>query len=158
VTTSTLVWGAVIVVVGLALFAMMPDPPSFAMVPTMLSGLNALAEAIAFAEGYGANADNAPTRANNPGSLKLPNTPVTGAEGISVFPTIDAGWSALSAQLLLIQNNQSHIYTPDTTIRGMAAKWTDTQGDAWTTNVVNYLNNHGYPGATPDTTLGAVLV
>jgi hypothetical protein len=157
-TTSTIVWTSVIVVVALALFAMMPDPPSIsAIVPTMLNGLQTFAEAIAFAEGYGADSLNVPTRANNPGDLKLPNTAVTGAEGISVFATADDGWNALKHQLALIVNGSSHVYTLGMTIREMGAHWTDTQADVWAGNVASYLQTNGFPNVDADTPIGAVL-
>jgi hypothetical protein len=155
VNTNTVLWIAlVLVAAGALVHYTMPD-----ITPTsvMATGIETLAGAIAFAEGYGASADNAPTRANNPGSLKLLNTPVTGTEGISTFPTPDDGWSALMAQLSLIRNGASHVYTPDMTIRDVAMHWTDTDVDPWASNVVAYLNDHGYPGATVDTTVGAVL-
>jgi hypothetical protein len=157
-TTSTIVWGSVIVVVALALLATMPDPPSLgAILPSVPNGLDALAHAIAFAEGYGADANNVPTRANNPGDLKLSGTPVTGDEGISVFDSIDAGWVALNHQLSLIASGASHVYDGTMTIAEVGMKWTDTQADDWTANVVSYLNTHGYPSVTADTPVNQVL-
>ena len=158
-TSSTIFWGAVIVVLGLALFAVLPDPPSLSFLPTLMkNGLDTFAHAIAFAEGYGADLTNVPTRANNPGDLKLPGSQnTTGAEDITVFPTIQAGWDALTHQLALIVDGKSHIYTVDMSIFEMAAHWTDTQADAWTANVVSYLQSHGFPNVTASDPIGSVL-
>ena len=118
------------------------------------------ARAIASAEGYGI--PNAiPTLANNPGDLVIPGwTGATlGAEGISVFDADDlnnplppnGGWYRLFHQLQFIVDGTSRVYNLDMSIEQMAERWTDTQTDAWASNVATYL------GTTPGATLRSQL-
>jgi hypothetical protein len=109
------------------------------------------AQAIAKAEGFYV-AGSIPQRANNPGDLKMINWdgPTLG-EGISVFQSVDAGWSALYRQLYLILSGQSGVYNLDMTIAQMGAKWTATQQSAWASNVAGYL------AVSPSTPLWSVL-
>ena len=112
-----------------------------------------LAKAIAHAEGFGVKGA-VPTRAHNPGDLKIPNWTgaVTGTEGITVFPDDETGWNALYKQLLRIKNNQSHVYTLNLTFWQFAFHWTDTQGMTWLDNVIYKLNELGH-NVTKDSTL-----
>ena len=118
---------------------------------------SALALAIAHAEGFG-TAGAVPTRAHNPGDLKIPGWtgPVTGTEGISVFENDATGWAALEHELALIKAGKSHVYTLGMTIAEMAHHWTDTQTDNWATNVCDALTAAGRP-ATLTTLLRDVL-
>lgn len=101
-----------------------------------------LAQAIATAEGFGI-ADAIPTRANNPGDLVgWGNYPTLG-EGISAFPDVQTGWNALYTQLNKIANGTSTVYSVNMTIPQMASRWTATQKDAWTNNVITNLNDSG---------------
>jgi hypothetical protein len=149
--------------VGVGLYAVTvlpstdPAAPVPAPDPGLMPLLSPLARAIAFAEGYNASPTNAPTRANNPGSLKVSGYPVTGAEGISVFPTVADGWDALTHQLNLIASGTSAVYARSMTIAQMGVTWTDTAAMAWTANVVAYLQANGLPGVTADTPLDQVL-
>jgi hypothetical protein len=110
-----------------------------------------LALGIAHAEGYFV-AGSIPARANNPGDLVIPGwTGATlGDQEISVFASKDEGWRRLYRQLNLIFSDASHVYRRDMSFAEMGAKWTVTQSPAWTANVVEYLNGHGYAvdGAT----------
>jgi hypothetical protein len=135
-----------------------PDTPPAASSADVSPGVMRLAAAISVAEGYGADPSNAPTRANNPGSLKIAGYPVTGAEGISVFPTPQAGWNALYLQVQEILSGESKHYTSDMTIAQMAAEYTDTQGVNWAANVVATLRITGVPGATTGTTIAEATV
>lgn len=103
-----------------------------------------LAQAIAHAEGFGV-LGTVPTRAHNPGDLKIPNWQgaVTGAEGISVFLTDEEGWAALYAQLMRISNSLSHIYNLNMTFLQFSQHWTDTQDEAWLDNVLYKLQVFG---------------
>lgn len=105
-----------------------------------------LAEAIAHAEGFGADPNNVPTRAHNPGDLKIPGWTgkTTGVEGISVFETDEEGWQALYSQLTRIANNLSHVYNLKMTLAQFATKWTDTQQSNWLLNILFKLVESGY--------------
>jgi hypothetical protein len=104
-----------------------------------------LGKSIAFAEGFGV-LGSTPTRAHNPGDLKIPNWngAVTGSEGISVFLTDEQGWNALYDQLLRIQIGHSHVYNTLMTFEEFSSHWTDTQETAWIDNVIYKLNEMGY--------------
>jgi hypothetical protein len=110
------------------------------------------ARAIAYAEGFYAQG-SAPQRAHNPGALKVPGWtgPVTGAEGISVFSSDDAGWEALYRQLDLIVHGRSGIYSLGMSIADMARAWTATDQIPWATNVAARL------GVSTSTRLSQVL-
>lgn len=117
-------------------------------------------EAISYAEGFPV-AGSIPQRANNPGDLVIPNWggQTLGAERISVFSSPAEGWRRLYAQLQLIVNGGSHVYTLNMTIREMAHKWTRTQPDQWAQNVANRLQSRwAYGDVTPDTVIGEILV
>jgi hypothetical protein len=85
-------------------------------------------------------------RANNPGDLKIPNMPTLPGTSITLFPSADAGWSALYRQLMLILSGQSSHYYPDMTIAQMGRIWTTTEQEPWSTNVATFL---GVPTSTP---------
>lgn len=104
------------------------------------SGIVALANAIAAAEGFGIPGA-IPTRANNPGNLVIPGWKgeTLGAEGISVFATADEGWKRLYNQLQLIKDGRSRVYTLNDTIATMGAKWAPHDGGNWAANVSRVL-------------------
>lgn len=104
-----------------------------------------LAKAIAHAEGFGISG-TVPTRAHNPGDLKIPNWngAVTGSEGISVFLTDEQGWTALYDQLLRIQIGHSHVYNLKMSFTEFSRHWTDTQESNWLINVIYSLQTLGY--------------
>jgi hypothetical protein len=103
--------------------------------------VSALAQAIAKAEGFGIPGA-VPTRANNPGNLKL-GAPTLERTGITVFKTPAEGWAALERQIKLILSGQSAHYNAGMTIAQMGAKWAPS-GDnnitgAWASNVARAL-------------------
>lgn len=104
-----------------------------------------LGKAIAHAEGFGVSGA-VPTRAHNPGDLKIPNWngATTGTEGISVFLTDEQGWAALYDQLLRIQIGNSHIYSLSMTFQQFANHWTDTENQNWIENVTYLLQTLGH--------------
>jgi hypothetical protein len=104
-----------------------------------------LGKAIAHAEGFGV-ANTVPTRAHNPGDIKVPNWTgaTTGVEGITVFPDDQTGWNHLYDQLLRIQIGNSHVYTLSMTFGEFARHWTDTQETNWIDNVMYLLQTLGY--------------
>lgn len=135
------------------------DPPRVSTGDSNVSvGVSDLADAIAHAEGWGVPGA-VPTRANNPGDLKVPGWrgPVTGREGIPIFDTVDDGWSALYHQLQLIERGASSQYDVSMTIAEMANHWTATERPEWAANVAAYLRDHGHPDATVDTSIAEVL-
>lgn len=102
--------------------------------------IKSVATAIARAEGFFVTGSIA-QRAHNPGDLKIPNWtgPVLG-QGISVFASDDAGWSALHKQLWLVLTGQSVNFNLDMTIRELAVTWTgNDQPENWARNVSSYL-------------------
>jgi hypothetical protein len=102
-------------------------------------------QAIARQEGFYVTG-SVPQRANNPGDLKIPNMPTLPGTSITLFPSADAGWSALYRQLMLILSGQSSYYHPDMTIAEMGRVWTTTEQVPWSTNVSAFL---GVPTSTP---------
>lgn len=124
-------------------------------------GVRHLADAIAYAEGFG-RPGAIPTRANNPGDLVIPGWTgeSLGAQQISVFPTIEEGWRRLYRQLDLILNGQSHVYTrgADETIHSIATRWTLTESHIWASNVVFQLQSRwSYHDVTVDTRIGDLV-
>lgn len=98
-----------------------------------------MAQAIARAEGFGIPG-TIPTRAHNPGDLKVPNWTGPMLNGISVFNDDATGWNALYKQLYLILTGGSSYYNLDMTIADMAGKWTATESPAWAANVASFLS------------------
>lgn len=98
------------------------------------------ARAIAHAEGFGIPGA-IPTRAHNPGDLKIPNWPgPTLGEGISVFDSDGAGWNALYKQLQAILTGRSSYYYLDMSIAEMGAIWAGGDpGGSWARNVADFL-------------------
>jgi hypothetical protein len=102
--------------------------------------------AIALAEGYNQGAGVIPYDYNNPGDLTDDASQYgSGTNGITTFPTAEAGWQALYSKLQNIVSGGSSVYPSD-------ADWTDvgntwSGGDAnWATNVAANL------GVDPSTT------
>jgi len=106
------------------------------------------AAAIATAEGFG-DEGAVPTRANNPGDLELGGTIV--GEGVTTYPTPEAGWAALYAQLVRIRDGRSSVYTIQMTIGDMAANYAPADAGSWAANVARYL------GVSVDTPIGTLL-
>jgi hypothetical protein len=116
-------------------------------------------DAIAGAEGFGVLAA-IPTRANNPGDLVMPNWSgrTLGNAGVSVFVSPAEGWRRLYFQLQLIADDKSRVYSRSMSVREMASKWTTTDQEAWTQNVVNRLQSKwAYGMVTPETAIGDLL-
>jgi hypothetical protein len=126
------------------------DPILAALESSTPKGIRDFAQAIALAEGFGIPGAK-PTRLHNPGDL------VDSAGNIREFPDDTTGWRALYHQLGIIVNGTSLVYDlEDDTIRSMAQKWTATEADAWTNNVVRGLTQLGY-NVSQYTPLSAVL-
>lgn len=116
--------------------------------------------AIARAEGFYVS-NSVPSKINNPGDLKVPGTPADQQtdSGLTVFETVEDGWSALYHQLELITSGRS-LYKLDWTIKQMGDRWAPPPrkpGDdvnipgAWAVNVARAL------GVSVDTPLRDVL-
>lgn len=123
-----------------------------------MSGHSDLAEAIAFAEGFGKK-DAIPTKAHNPGDLAIGDIGygTLGAEKITIFQDDASGWAALEHQLDKIRKGTSAHYRKESmSIQDMANKWTGTQKDEWAHNVSLHLTHNGRI-AVPETKLKDVL-
>lgn len=108
------------------------------------------AQAIARAEGFYLR-DSIPSRAHNPGDLKLAGRETLAGTSITRFADDNQGWTALYRQLWIILTGQSDYYTPDMSIEDMAAVWTATDPDAWARNVAMFA------GVDPKTPVWQVL-
>jgi hypothetical protein len=110
-----------------------------------------LAEAIAWAEGYGVR-NSLPTRYHNPGDLKAPRgTRLPGQVGIgkgqdAIFKNDAAGWVALHRQINLILAGKSKHFRLDMTLAQVGKQYAQNSG-AWAQRVSKYL------GVSPRTTL-----
>jgi hypothetical protein len=109
--------------------------------------VQAIAQAIANAEGFGAP-EALPTRANNPGDLKLGDLGNGEINGKTVFPDAQSGWNALYKQIGLMIDGGSQFYSVTDSWRAIARTWVGTS------DYVNWLNNvTGQLGVDPDSTL-----
>ena len=110
--------------------------------------VQAIAEAIAHAEGFGV-AGALPTRAHNPGDLKLGDIGFGAINGKTVFSSDNDGWNALRKQIQLMISGESSYYQPTDTWRAIANTWVGTS------DYVNWMNTvTGDLGVDPDSTLG----
>ena len=87
------------------------------------SRVESLAHAIAKAEGFGIPGA-LPTRAKNPGDMKLGDLGNGLLNGKTVFATAQDGWNALFNQIKLIIAGRSGYYNVDNTFSEMARTWT----------------------------------
>jgi hypothetical protein len=114
--------------------------------PNALVG--AIANAIATAEGFFTGAGSVPFDQNNPGDLTdYADTYGANANGITIFPTIEAGWNALYEKIENILAGGSSVYSTGMTISQLGATWANDAGE-WANNVAASL------GISTDTTLG----
>jgi hypothetical protein len=113
--------------------------------PTNTLAQYAFANAIATAEGYGANPNNLPTRSNNPGDIGNTGFAQQG------YATAQDGWAALDNQVSEMFNGTSQHYNPNMTIAQVGALYAKnldgTPNANWPTNVAGTL------GVSPNTTL-----
>lgn len=87
--------------------------------------VKAFAEAIAKAEGFGANPNNLPTRNHNPGDLEIGDIGYGTDQSKTIFPNDVAGWNALYKQVELIMNEESKAgYSLNDSIQTFAARYT----------------------------------
>ena len=104
--------------------------------------INAIASAIASAEGYGVSGAK-PTVTNNPGDIG--NYP----GHTTIFEDAQAGWDALTNQIELIFSGSSAHYSPDMTIAQVGQIYSG--GDPnWAINVASRL------GVSPNTPLNQI--
>lgn len=109
--------------------------------------------AIATAEGYG-QPNAIPTLANNPGDLALGNIGNgTLGQGITIFPSPQAGVAALDNQVGMIANGTSANYSPNETINqiGQTYAGQGQQGTNWASNFAKSL------GINPNSTFAQLL-
>lgn len=95
-------------------------------------------QAIAHAEGYGADPNNVPTVRHNPGDLGPGDTGYPGAftdgSNVSYMPDDATGWQALYAKISRIFNGNSSAYPNTLTILQMAQKYAGDWKN-WSNNV-----------------------
>lgn len=91
-----------------------------------------------------------PARNNNPGDLRRwPGVPAD-ANGYSIFPSMQAGWDALEAELNDIRSGGSAYYDASMSIEQMGQIYAD--GDpSWAANVAAFL------GTTTNAIIGPLL-
>ena len=98
-----------------------------------------LAQAFAYAEGFGVSSSNIPTSRNNPGDL-------TSGGVINTYDSPDTGWAALESQIGKMVNGTSSVYSPDMSLTQVGNLYSN--GDPnWAKNVASYL------GVSPSTTI-----
>lgn len=124
------------------------------IVPT--TGEYDLAHAISVAEGAGV-AGSIPARANNPIDLEVGDVGLgTLGEGITIFPTLAAGWNRAYSQMRSIRSGASR-YSLTTSFLDMGATFAGASAAAtWAANVVNNLQGRGYDVDT-SSAIGDVL-
>src|SRR5262245_60907331 len=113
--------------------------------------VKALAEAIAFAEGF-YRAGRRPARNHNPGDLTkdLTGRAVGWGGPFVVYKSDEDGWEALRWQVRLMFGG-SQIYNPNMSISQVATFYTATDQMAWAANVAQKL------GVTIDTKLSELM-
>jgi hypothetical protein len=103
-----------------------------------------LMQAIANAEGFNV-AGSIPQRANNPGDLELGDIGYgTLGEGITIFGSVNDGWSALANQINLIVSGASSHYSPNATLAQVGMTYSGSAN--WANNVAAFL---GVSTSTP---------
>ena len=114
---------------------------------------DALAEAIAYAEGFFVPGSR-PARNHNPGDLTVDTTGAgVGHDGMFIVYANDGdGWAALKKQVSLMLTNASQIYNNQMTIRQVAQLYTTTDQLAWATTVAGRL------GVSMDTKLADIVL
>jgi len=107
---------------------------------TIDDAINAMADAIAYAEGFYVTGSR-PQRDNNPGDMtKDLIGRAVGMDGaFVVYANAQDGWDNLKQQISLIFNDASQIYNSDMTIYQIAQKYTTTDQLAWAQNVASRL-------------------
>ncbi len=106
---------------------------------TVRANINRLGFAISKAEGCGIPGA-LPTRAKNPGDLKLGDVGNGLLDGKTIFTTAQDGWNALFNQLKLIVGGKSGFYTVNDTFEQMARTWTGNDNWAsWAATVTAQL-------------------
>lgn len=109
--------------------------------------ISSIAAAIAHAEGFG-QSGAIPTRANNPGDLKLGDLGNGAINGKTIFATAEDGWNALRKQIGLMASGGSDYYQPTDTWRRIAQVWVGTSDyPNWMNTVTSDLD------VEPDSTL-----
>lgn len=106
-----------------------------------------IASAIANAEGFYIPG-SLPSRANNPGDLKLGDVGNGEINGKTIFASSTDGWTALKKQIELMHSGESAYYAPTDSWRDIAHEWVGTA------DYVNWMNEvTKILGVTPDSTL-----
>jgi hypothetical protein len=101
--------------------------------------VGAIANAIATAEGYFTGSGSVPFDQNNPGDL-TDYASLYGANdaGITIFPSIAAGWNALYEKVQNILSGNSDVYDASDSLETIGQTWADDAGE-WASNVAASL-------------------
>jgi hypothetical protein len=122
---------ALIIILAVAALALLAGTARNIILSDKGKKIDALAKAIARAEGFGIPGA-LPTRANNPGDLMAGDIGFGEIDGKTVFQTAEDGWDALKRQLLLIVNGRSNYYDAFDTFRQFAVTYTGGDSpDSW---------------------------
>ena len=128
--------------------AVTSSPASGAQPPSaggFSSTVQAIANAIATAEGYFASGNPLPYRQNNPGDLR------DSSGAIATYDTAADGWNALYRQVQKMLDGTSAFYGPDQTIAQIAVTYTGADNaPSWAATVAQVL------GVDPSTPIGDV--
>lgn len=116
-----------------------------------MDGVKALANAIAFAEGF-FTPGTRPARNHNPGDLTLDIGgndihPLAFDGPYGVYQSDADGFADLQQQIILWLTGKSKVAGPSDTIYTLSRKYTTTEQDGWARNVSSYL------GVSQDTKL-----
>src|SRR5271167_4609971 len=120
--------------------------------------IQAFCTAIAHAEGFYVEG-SVPQKANNPGDLTddgdvgLGVISTTGPMGarITIYPTVEAGWAALTKKCARMLNGASEVYLLSMTIQQVGMKWSGSA--TWGINVAMRLGSY----VSPQTTLAEFI-
>lgn len=108
-----------------------PPAPNFAV--------GAIAVAIATAEGYYLGRGSIPYDYNNPGDITdYASLYGAGTNGITQFPTAEAGWNALYEKIQNILSGSSGTYDATASLSDIGATWSN-QDPNWAGNVAQVL-------------------
>lgn len=116
-----------------------------------MDGVKAIAQAIAFAEGF-FTPGTRPARNHNPGDLTVDIGgndihPIAFDGPYGVYQSDADGFADLEQQVTFWLTGKSKVAGPSDTIRTLSTKYTTTEQAGWANNVASYL------GVSPDTKL-----
>jgi hypothetical protein len=138
-------------VAALALGALILIKSLGGAIPLTDSGVQRIAQAIAFAEGFYVNGSR-PQRNHNPGDMTqdLIGRKIGMDGAFVIYSSDDDGWSNLYKQVEMWLGGSSSHASASSTISDLSSFYTTTDQAAWATNVANQL------GVSIDTPIGDI--